>query len=93
MTRRNYALITGVMLLTILLTNFGIFVASGIARESLDQSRTECLSRCNEPTGDLMSWGGGGDDSILQLRAICVQKCENNYWKQWDKEMNNIGKN
>ncbi|MGC8660025.1 MAG: hypothetical protein ACP5U1_13225 [Desulfomonilaceae bacterium] len=92
MTRRNYGLTVGVMLMAILLTNFGIFAASGIARESLEQSRTECLSRCNEPTGELMFFGGG-DDSMEQLRAICVQKCEDNYWKQWDKEMNSIRNN
>ena len=51
MTTKNYSLLVGVMLLAILLTNFGLFIAPVFSSESVEQDRTVCLSRCNSPTG------------------------------------------
>lgn len=90
MTRRNYELLTGVVLAAILLTAFSFFIVPTISYGSVEQDRTACLSVCNDPTGDLMFYGG---NSLWQLRAMCNQKCENKFWKEWQKEMNNAGKN
>lgn len=95
MTTRNYSLIVGVMLLAILLTNFGLFIAPAISYESVDQDRTVCLSRCNNPTGRgaemYFRGGGGGENSLWRLRSICIANCEKRFWKEWQKEMDEIG--
>ncbi len=87
MRTKNYPLVVGVMLLAILLTNFGLFIAPVFSSESVEQQRTECLSRCNSPTGSDMYFYGGGGNSLWQLRSMCVNNCEKKFWKKWEKEM------
>ncbi|MFA6221924.1 MAG: hypothetical protein WC647_06385 [Desulfomonilaceae bacterium] len=95
MTTKNYALTVMVMLIAVLLTNFGLFIAPAISYESVEQGRTACLSRCNNPTGGgagmYFRGGGGSSDSLWRLRSICISNCEKKYWKEWQKEMDEIG--
>ncbi len=97
MTTKNYALTVMVMFLAVLLTNFGLFIAPAISSEGVEQDRTACLSRCNSPTGGGagMYFGGGGrggsPDSLWRLRSICIANCEKRFWKEWQKEMDEIG--
>ncbi|MGA8830996.1 MAG: hypothetical protein ACLQT6_15040 [Desulfomonilaceae bacterium] len=91
MRTKNYSLVVGVILLAILLTNFGLFIAPVFSSESVEQQRTECLSRCNNPSGSDMYFYGGGGDSLWQLRAMCVNNCEKRFWKKWEKEMDETG--
>ncbi|MGO8878361.1 MAG: hypothetical protein ACLPVO_18860 [Desulfomonilaceae bacterium] len=92
MTSNNYSLVVGAMLLAILLTNFGLFVAPVFSSETVEQQRTLCISKCNNPTGSEMYFGGGGEFyGLLQLRAICISNCEKRFWKEWQKEMDEIG--
>ncbi len=92
MESNNYSLFIGVMVLTILLTNFGLFVAPVFSSETVEQQRALCISKCNSPTGSEMYFGGGGGpDNLMQLRAICISNCENRFWKEWQQEMDKIG--
>ncbi|MFH0960720.1 MAG: hypothetical protein V1897_18700 [Pseudomonadota bacterium] len=91
MTTTNYSSVIGVMLLAILLTNFGLLVAPVISSDSVEEQRTNCLSRCNLPSGlDTYSFRGGGGDGLWRLRSICIEKCERRFWKEWQKEMDEI---
>jgi len=95
MTTKNYSLLVGVMLLAILLTNFGLFIAPVFSSESVEQDRTVCLSRCNSPTGrgaEMYFRGrGSGDNSLWRLRSICIANCEKRFCKEWEKGMDEIG--
>jgi hypothetical protein len=93
MKRKNFAVTVVALFVGVLLTNFGLFIAPAISSESVDQDRTVCLSRCNNPTGAQMYFrgGGGGDNSLWRLRSICIEKCEKRFWKEWQKEMDQIG--
>jgi len=95
MTTRKYALTVVAMLLAVLFTNFGIFVAPVVSSESVEQDRTACISTCNNPTGRTEMYcrgGGGGDNGLWRLRSICIANCEKKFWKEWQKEMDEIGK-
>ncbi len=90
MTRKNYALITGAMLLAILLTNFGLFVAPVISDQTIDQDRTTCVQGCQGKSGFGEYWAGVGNNSLLL--QICIDNCEGRFWREWQKEMDNVGK-
>ncbi|MGC8660141.1 MAG: hypothetical protein ACP5U1_13815 [Desulfomonilaceae bacterium] len=86
----NYALVAGIMFMAILLTTFSFVVVPGISYGSAEQDRVACLNVCNDPTGDLMFYGG---NNVWQLRAACSQRCEDKFWDRLDKEMAKVPKN
>ncbi len=91
MTTTNYYTVIGVMLLAMLLTNFGLLVTPVISSDSVEDQRTDCLSRCDSLSGvDFYSFRGRGGDGLWRLRSICVEKCERTFWKDWQKEMDEI---
>jgi hypothetical protein len=102
MKTNNYALVLAVMLLVILLTNFGVFIAPAISSESIEQERTLCIQDCKARYGvDVYRHGGGrggggfrgGGDSGLWLRySKCIDDCEKKFWKEWDKNMDEMEK-
>jgi hypothetical protein len=85
MTRKNYALVAGVMLLAILLTNFGVFVASAISQENEGQERTLCIEDCK-----YLYAGVAGQ--LWRLYFACLTDCEKKMWKQWEKDMDKLEK-
>jgi hypothetical protein len=91
MTTTNYLSVIGVMLLAILLTNFGLFAVTAVSSEGVEQQRTACISRCNSPSGIDTYFYRGGADGLWRLRSICIEKCEKRFWKEWQKEMDEIG--
>ena len=90
MTRKKYALLTSAMLLAILLTNFGLFVAPVISSQTIEQDRTMCVQGCQAKSGFGEYWAGVGNNT--QSLQICMDNCERRFWKKWQKEMDNIGK-
>ncbi len=52
-----------------------------------------CQQNCRSIYGvDLYGFGGGGGDGRNVGYAVCIQKCNARYWKAWDKEMKDLGK-
>jgi hypothetical protein len=99
MTTKNYALLTGAMLLSIVLTNFGLFVAPAVCYESVEEGRTFCIQDCKSRYGvEMYRYGGGGggigggDSGLWRLYAKCIDDCEKKFWKEWDKNMDEIRK-
>lgn len=80
MTRNNYALVVGVMLLAILLTNFGFFTAPAISQENEAQDRTRCLQNCK----NLFASTAG---NLQNLYLNCLTDCENKMWQQFENDM------
>ncbi|MFA6221926.1 MAG: hypothetical protein WC647_06395 [Desulfomonilaceae bacterium] len=84
MTTNNYALVVAAMLLAILLTNFGLFIAPAISSESVEQERTLCIENCK------YRYWPPGDDWRLYFK--CVDDCEKNSWRKWQKDMDKLEK-
>jgi hypothetical protein len=84
MTTKNYALTVIVVLLGVLLTNFGLFIVPAISQESVAQERTLCIEDCK-----YRFWPPGED---WRLYFKCLDDCEKNYWKKWQKEMDRLEK-
>ena len=83
MTRKNYSLLIGAMLLAILLTNFGLFIAPAISSESLEQKRTQCIEECQMRFLP-------ADRSTYLMYYRCMDNCEKKFWKKWDKQMDKM---
>jgi len=100
MTTKNYTLLTGAMLLSIVLTNFGLFVAPVVSYESVEQGRTLCIQDCKARYGIDVNRGGGrggggrggGDSGLWLLYSKCIDDCEKKFWKEWDKNMDEMDK-
>jgi hypothetical protein len=106
MKTNSYALVLAVMLLVILLTNFGVFIAPAISYESVEQERTLCIQDCKARYGIDVNRGGagrggggrgtgvrgGGDSGLWLLYSKCIDDCEKKFWKEWDKNMDEIEK-
>jgi hypothetical protein len=92
MKTRNTMFIIGLMLIVILLTDFGLFVAPAISYESVDQDRTMCLRDCKDQFGIDMMFRGSGGNSDWRLYFMCIDRCEKKFWKEWQKEMDQIEK-
>ncbi|MGC8659716.1 MAG: hypothetical protein ACP5U1_11635 [Desulfomonilaceae bacterium] len=52
--------------------------------EDIEQQRDLCIQDCHEQFDD-------DEPGIWQLAADCINRCERNYWKKWNRQMNNIG--
>ena len=82
MRTKNYSLVIGSMLLVILLTNFGVFVAPAISHETVEQERTLCIEECQRrflPAG-----------YYDRMYFRCINGCENTYWEKWQKDMDKL---
>ncbi len=86
----NFASVVAVMLGAIMLTNLVFFAAPVNSSESVEQERTLCIQNCKYKFGVDMFWGGSG--GMGRLYQMCVSDCENNAWKEWDKDMNKLEK-
>ncbi|MGA8830335.1 MAG: hypothetical protein ACLQT6_17030 [Desulfomonilaceae bacterium] len=85
MKTNNYALVLAVMLLVILFTDFGVFIAPAISSESVEQERTLCIEECQ------LRFLPAGYNDRMYFR--CIDNCENTYWKKWQKDMDKLKKN
>jgi hypothetical protein len=85
MTTKNFALTVIVMLVAVLLTNFGIFVPPAISYESAAQERTLCIEDCKYKYAGVM-----GD--LWRLYFKCLDDCEKDYSRRWKKEMDKLEK-
>lgn len=83
MEKKNYVLVVGVMLLVILLTNFGLFIAPAISQENEGQERTLCIEDCK-----YLYAGVAGE--LWRLYFACLTDCEKKMWKQFDKDMEKL---
>ncbi len=82
MRTKNYSLVVGVMLLAILLTNFGLFIAPVFSSESVEQQRTSCIQECQ------YRFLPAGYNDRMYFR--CIDGCENTYWKKRQKDMDKL---
>ena len=57
----------------------------GLHQDSFD--RETCLQDCRERYGP---WAGGRDDPRGRLYAQCVQDCERQFWKDYDRRMRDL---
>jgi hypothetical protein len=76
--------IASVMVLGVLFTYFGLFIAPAISFESIDQERTLCIEDCK-----YRFWPVGSD---WRSYFKCLDDCEKKMWKQWQKEMDELEK-
>jgi len=92
-TKRSIFII-GAMLLAILFTDFGVFTASVISYESVEQERTLCIKECKDRYGiEVMRGAGrGGDSGMWRLYFKCMDDCEKKFWKEWQKDMDKLEK-
>lgn len=56
---------------------------------------TGCQQECRQDYGVLPygfgGFGPGGDNALGNLYTLCIRKCNDDYWKAWDKQMDNLG--
>jgi hypothetical protein len=90
MTLINFAPMVGVMLAALILTSLGFFAAPVNSFEDVEQERSLCLQECKYKFGVDMFWGGSSGTG--RLYQMCISDCENNAWKEWDKDMNKLDK-
>lgn len=51
-----------------------------------------CQENCRSIYGFGLYFGGGGGDGRNVGYAVCIQDCNTRYWKAWDKDMRDLGK-
>lgn len=83
MTTRNYSLVVGIALLSMLLTNFGFFVTPAISQGQEAADRTLCMEDCKYQYAGVMG-------QLWRLYFNCLTDCEKKMWKQWDKDMEKL---
>jgi hypothetical protein len=80
----------GIAFFTILLLSYGPFIDPVSSYESVEQDRAICLRDCREKFGYLPYWGGGGRGGVNEgnwrLYFKCIDDCEKKFWKEWQKE-------
>jgi hypothetical protein len=57
----------------------------GLHQDSFD--RETCEQDCRERYGGL---GGARDDPRARLYGLCIQECERQFWKDYDRRMRNL---
>lgn len=53
-------------------------------------SRQECLRDCREWLEPFGGRGGRGGWQQGRIYARCVAECERKFWKEWDREMQDL---
>ena len=69
----------------ILFISISFFDSPANSFEDIEQQRDLCIQNCHEQFDD-------DDPGIWQLSAQCIDRCEKTYWKKWNRQMRNIGK-
>ncbi|MEI6133811.1 MAG: hypothetical protein WCP72_02470 [Desulfomonile sp.] len=85
-------LMTTAWLITITLTGLGLFSGLAVSHESVEQERTLCMKECKDRYGIDTMWGGrgGGETSNWRLYFMCIDNCEKRFWKEWQKNTDEI---
>ena len=93
MTVKCSVRIVSIILTTILATDFGLFLIPASSSESVEQERTFCLAECKAKFGmDIYASGGGGTGVDWRLYFMCIENCERKFWKEWQKNMDELEK-
>ena len=92
----SYKLLKGwIAFFIILFLSDGLFVDTARSYESVEQDRALCLRDCREKFGYLPYWGGGGRGGVNEgnwrLYFKCIDDCEKKFWKEWQKEHDELG--
>lgn len=62
--------------------------------QSSSETREECLRECKSWIEEYAGRGGRGFGGIgrqlANMYARCVADCERRFWKEWDREMENL---
>lgn len=76
----------GIAFIMVIFSN-GPLVNLAISSESVEQERTLCLQDCRDKFGYIpFLVRGGGSEGNWRLYFKCIDDCERKFWKEWQKE-------
>jgi hypothetical protein len=65
-----------------------LFTVPGYSQQDATEDRTQCVRKCRFRFGSDL-WGGGGGGTSQQLYYQCLTHCDNKFWAEFDKEIDN----
>ncbi len=81
MTKMRFSLAVSIMLLGIVLANFGVFVIPAISHEDIEQQRDRCIRDCHQDYPD-------DEETYWEQSSECVAKCQKAYWRNLHQQLN-----
>ncbi|MDA8407772.1 MAG: hypothetical protein M0T73_13075 [Deltaproteobacteria bacterium] len=81
MTKMRFSLAVSIMLLGIVLANFGVFVIPAISHEDIEQQRDRCIRDCHQDYPD-------DEETYWEQSSECVAKCQKTYWRNLHQQLN-----